>query len=233
MKTSAAGIELIKQFEGCELEAYLCPAGKWTIGYGHTEEAGEPKVVPGLRITKMDADAILRRDLIKYEAEVANLVKVDLTADQFSALVAFHYNTGALGKSTLLKKLNRGEFDSVPAELMRWTRADGRELPGLVRRRRAEAKLWRGLDTKPDDPTHARIKPDAPAAKPITQSKEANAAAATGVLGGAAILSEVTTAAQGISEALKNPTFVLLLVICAAAAAIWYWRKQHHEEGNA
>lgn len=232
MKTSPAGIDLIKRFEGCELAAYLCPAGKWTIGIGHVD--GEPKVVPGMRITMREAEDILRRDLLRYEADIAQHVKVPLSQGQFDALVSWHFNTGALARSTLLKKLNQGRFDAIPAELMRWTRANGRELPGLVRRRRAEAAMWRGLEDAPAAPKESRLKPDAPSpAKKITQSKEANAAAATGALGGVALLSEAADKAQGISEALKNPTFLILVLICAAAAAIWFWRRQRLEEEGA
>lgn len=234
MKTSAAGINLVKRFEGLELASYLCPAGKWTIGFGHTSAAGEPRVVAGMRITESEADEILRRDLVSYEREVRNLVKVPLAQNQFDALVSWHFNTGALAKSTLLKRLNAKEYDRVPAELMRWTRANGRELPGLVRRRRAETAMWRGLEEAPSAPRESRLTPDAPApSKTITQSREANAAAATGALGGVAILSEFADKAQSISEALKNPTFVILLAICAAAAAIWFWRRQRLEEEGA
>ena len=139
MRMSDAGIALIKEFEGCRLTAYKCPAGVWTIGYGHTSAAGSPEVTPGMTITQQEAEDILRRDLVKYENGVIKLVNVDLTQGQFDALVDFAYNAGvgALGKSTLLKKVNAEDFDAVPTELMKWTKAGGRELAGLVRRRRA------------------------------------------------------------------------------------------------
>jgi len=89
MRTSPDGIKLIKDFEGERLSAYLCPAGIWTIGYGHTDAAGPPKVVPGMVITKKEADEILRRDLLKYEAAVDKAVIVPLAPNQFDALISF------------------------------------------------------------------------------------------------------------------------------------------------
>ena len=147
MNTSDAGLKLIRQFEGLRLKAYRCPAGIWTIGYGHTSAAGAPEVRENMRISREEAEAILKRDLAQFEDAVSSMVKVPLTENQFDTLVSFAFNCGiaALRRSTLLKRVNAGAFDAVPAELMKWTRADGKELPGLVRRRRAEAALWRGL----------------------------------------------------------------------------------------
>ena len=133
MKTSDAGLKLIMQFEGLRLKAYRCPAGVWTIGYGHTSAAGAPEVRDGMRISAQEAEAILKRDLAGFEAAVAGMVKTELTQAQFDVLVSFAYNcgVGALKASTLLKRVNAGAFDAVPAELMKWTKAKGRELPGL------------------------------------------------------------------------------------------------------
>src|SRR5690606_31719741 len=97
----------IKQWEGVKLEAYKDTGGVWTIGYGHTSAAGDPKVIPGMKITQKQADEILKKDLSKFEQRVENLVKVPLTDNQFAVLVSFDFNTGALHKSTLLKKLNK------------------------------------------------------------------------------------------------------------------------------
>lgn len=151
MKTSARGITLIKEFEGLRTEAYQDSVGVWTIGYGHTSAAGAPKVVPGLRISGTEAHQILLRDLGAFEGGVTRLVRRPLKQGQFDALVSFAFNVGlgAFSRSTLLKRLNAGRYDEVPAQLMRWTRAGGRELAGLVRRRRAEAGLWRSLDEGP------------------------------------------------------------------------------------
>ncbi len=241
MKTSNKGAALIKEFEGRKLTAYLCPANVWTIGYGHTTAAGPPIVRQGMRITEEEADAILRRDLVRYENGVERLVKVPLNQSQFDALVSFCFNVGegALGKSTLLRRLNRGEYDSVPSELMKWTRGGGKELTGLVRRRRAEAKLWRDLDNRPPaSPEEARTQPESPKpSKAITQSKEANTAA---IAGAGAALAAGNEAARTVKETADNvssfrdlltdPTFIILAVIVLACGAIWYWRRQRLQE---
>lgn len=241
MKTSPAGIALIQQFEGRRLEAYKCPAGIWTIGYGHTSAAGAPEVKPGMTITKQEANDILVRDLVKYENAVDRLVKVPLTQNQFDALVSFTFNVGegALAKSTLLKKLNAGNYDAVPAELMKWTRGGGKELPGLVRRRRAEAALWRDVDDKASiDITESRIDPDVPKPKKtMAKSKEGNAAILTGGAAAVSAASEVSRQVKETGDSLtsvldlvKDPMFLAMVLIVVAAAAIWYWRKQRLEE---
>lgn len=241
MKTSFAGIALIQQFEGRRLEAYKCPAGVWTIGYGHTSAAGKPEVKPGLVITKQEANDILVRDLVRYEDAVDRLVKVPLTQNQFDALVSFTFNVGegALAKSTLLKRLNAGDYNAVPAELMKWTKAGGKELPGLVRRRRAECAMWREVDDKADlDLDESRIEPDAPKPKKtMAKSKEGNAAILTG--GAAAVtaasdisrqVKETGDSLNSVLDLVKDPTFLVLILVVLAAAAIWYWRRQRLEE---
>ena len=141
MKTSAEGIALIKKFEGCELESYLCPADVWTIGYGTTKN-----VIEGMRITENQAEELLKKDLETFEEEIEHLVEVPLSQCQFDSLVAWTYNLGAtnLKNSTLLKVLNRAEHDEVPIQIKRWNKANGEVLKGLVRRREAEALLYEG-----------------------------------------------------------------------------------------
>ena len=239
MRMSAAGLAIVKEFEGLRLKAYKCPAAVWTVGYGHTSAAGNPIVTPELVITNAEAEQILERDMVQYEDGVRKFVKVELTQNQFDALVDFAYNAGvgALQKSTLLKKVNAGKFDEVPAEFMKWTKGGGKELPGLVRRRRAEVKLWRGLDTEAPVPTsQARFQPDQPkASKSITQSKEANAAVAAGGLGTIAVVQEVMPMVREGGDLLGSlsPTILILFVIIAAAAAVWYFRKQRLDEEGA
>ncbi len=141
MHTSQKGLDLIKSFEGLRLSAYKCPAGVWTIGYGTT--AG---VKPGQSITKERAEELLRDDVKRFEDQVLRLVKVPLTQGQFDALVSFTYNLGAanLGNSTLLRLLNAGDYKGAAAQFDRWTKAGGKELPGLVKRRAAERALFEG-----------------------------------------------------------------------------------------
>ncbi|NHR05723.1 lysozyme [Chromobacterium haemolyticum] len=140
MKTSDAGITLVKSSEGLKLVAYKCPAGIWTNGYGHTG----PDVTPGQVITQAQADALLARDLERFEAGVARLVKVPLNQNQFDALVCFSFNLGlgALQGSTLLRLLNAGDYAGAAAQFPRWNKAGGKELPGLTRRRAAEQSLF-------------------------------------------------------------------------------------------
>lgn len=139
MKTSNKGIELIKHFEGFKREPYLCPAGVWTIGYGTTQGI-TAKTKP---ITAQDATKLLQRDLEHFEKAVLRRVKVPLNQNQFDALVSFVYNLGesALLRSTLLRKLNAGEYQ-LEAEFLRWVRANGKILAGLARRRQAESDLF-------------------------------------------------------------------------------------------
>lgn len=140
--TSAEGRALITRFEGEKLKAYLCPAKVWTIGVGHTG----PDVKPGMTITRDESQALLSRDLTKFEAAVNTLCPVT-TQGQFDALVAFAFNIGAnaLKTSTLRRKHNDGDYAGAAAEFARWNKAGGKVLPGLTARRAAEAKLYRGL----------------------------------------------------------------------------------------
>lgn len=141
-KINQEGIAKIKQWEGLRTRAYKDSGGVLTIGYGHTSAAGAPEVKAGMTITEAEAEQILRRDLAIFEKRVSNLVKVGLTDNQFAALVSFDFNTGALHKSTLLKKLNAGDYDAVPSEMLRWVHAGGKKVEGLANRRAAEAGLW-------------------------------------------------------------------------------------------
>lgn len=148
MKTSPAGLALIKRFEGCRLKAYRCPAGVLTVGFGHTSAAGAPAVTAGLRITQAEADAILVRDLAKYEAPVLRAVKRPLTQGQFDALVSLCYNIGPgnLAKSSVVRLLNAGDVQGAAKAFMSWTKATVKgqrvTLPGLVTRRKAEVALF-------------------------------------------------------------------------------------------
>jgi lysozyme len=141
MKTSQRGIDLIKQFEGCEVQAYQCSASVWTLGYGHTRDVSE-----GDTCTKDEAEQILISDLQEFEGYVNDLVKIPLDQNQFDALVAWTFNLGPtnLKSSTLLVRLNDNNLGDVPHQLRRWNKAGGKVLDGLVRRREAEALLWLG-----------------------------------------------------------------------------------------
>lgn len=148
-RTNADGRQLIRDAEGLRLRAYRCPAGKWTVGYGDTG----PDVGPGLVITEEEAEERLERRLAEeFEPGVEQLLAVEVTCNQFSALVAFAYNIGlqALAESTLLRKLNAGDAEGAAAEFGRWTKSGGRVLPGLIKRRQAEAELFLTPDGDPE-----------------------------------------------------------------------------------
>ena len=150
MKTSPAGIALIKRFEGLELKAYKDIAGVWTIGWGHTG----PGVIAGLEWTEAQAEMMLLRDLLPREQAIEDLVAVDLHQNEFDALVSFVYNVGieAFRKSTALRRLNRGDRIGAADALTWFNKATVggvlREVAGLARRRAAERDLFL---TPPDD----------------------------------------------------------------------------------
>lgn len=141
MQTGRDGIQLIKEFEGLRLSRYQDIVGKWTIGYGHLILANESFPKP---ITEQQAEELLRKDLATSESGVNRLVKVKLSQYQFDALVSFTFNLGVgnLQSSTLLKKLNAGDYAGAANELTRWNKAGGKEVAGLTRRRAAERKLF-------------------------------------------------------------------------------------------
>ena len=145
MNISKIGIDLIKSFEGCYLRAYKCPAGVWTIGWGTTEPINGVKPHEGMSITQQQADDLLVKNLKSYENAVNKYVTyTKLNQNQYDALVSFTYNcgAGALQKSDLLKKLNKGDVLGAADEFLRWNKGGGKVLSGLVRRREAEKKLF-------------------------------------------------------------------------------------------
>lgn len=159
MKTSAAGVALIKRFEGLELEAYQDIAGVWTIGYGHTASAR-----PGLVWTEQIAEAALTRDLESREDAIGRLIGAPQNQNKFDALVSLVYNIGvaALQNSTVRRRINAGEADFAIAEAWRWwnkARVNGvlQFSQGLANRREAEIALWMtpvdaaSFDECPDD----------------------------------------------------------------------------------
>ena len=175
---SDEGLDLIKHFEGCELTAYVCPSGIYTIGYGHTGG-----VTPGQTITQAEADEILRDDVRKFETGVDNHTNVPLNQSQFDALVSFTFNVGlgAYRDSTLLRLLNGADYEGAAGQFGRWVNGASGPLPGLVRRREAEEKLFRrdgwpdpGEDSFPpaNDVITIKAKQDTVLKKEIAQSYE-------------------------------------------------------------
>lgn len=147
MKTSQTGIDLIKQFEGCVLTAYKCPAGVWTIGYGHT--AG---VKQGQRITAAQAESYLRSDLEKYEKKVDKYSRYGWNQNEFDALVSFAYNIGSIDQLTANGTRSRAV---IADKMLSYNKACGMVLSGLVKRRQAERQLFLKSCTGATDNTGA------------------------------------------------------------------------------
>ena len=208
---NAEGLALIKQWEGLRLNAYKCSAGKWTVGYGHTRTARQGKV-----ITEEEAESLLQEDLRVFEASVNDAVTVPLTDNQFAALVSWAFNVGvsAMRNSTLIRKLNAGDYDAVPRELIRWNKVKGKPVHGLSNRRAAEAGLWaRGAfvvsrDIAPTDPAPA--------------SPTAEAGKIGGVAAVAAAAAPAITSLSGLHWAVG----VALVAGAVALAAIYLLRKR-------
>jgi lysozyme len=141
MKISTSGIEFIKKFEGLCLQAYLCPAGVWTIGYGSTQISGR-SVTPKYVISKEIAEILLKNDLMRFETIVNERINVTLNQNQFDALVSHTYNTG--GSDTLFELINESASNDLIRNWIetRYTTAKGILLQGLVKRRKEEAALY-------------------------------------------------------------------------------------------
>jgi lysozyme len=139
---SDEGYALTKGFEGLRLKAYQDVGGVWTIGYGHTG----PDLLAGMEISQEDADAMLQADVSVAVACVNRVVKAEIAQPQFDALVDFCFNVGRGNflQSTLLRKLNLGDFEGAAAQFLLWVNAGGKRVEGLARRRQAERAMFMG-----------------------------------------------------------------------------------------
>ena len=208
---NAEGLALIKQWEGLRLDAYRCSADVWTIGYGHTATARE-----GMKITLEQAERLLVQDLDVFENAVSRAVKVDLSDNQFAALVSWTYNVGAgaIQKSTLIRKLNAGDYASVPGELARWNKVKGKVSKGLSNRRAAEAGLWaRGSFVASRD-----VEPSAPA----KNSAATEASQLGGIAAAAATVAPALASLNGVHWAVG----VAVVAGAVTLAALWLLRKR-------
>jgi len=143
MEYSKNGLKLTERFEGCRIEAYPDPGtggDPWTIGYGHTG----PDVFPTLVITQEYAEKLLLEDVQKAVDNVNAKLKIEVSQDEFDALVDFAFNCGCrnLDNSTLLKKVNEGDHEAAAEEFLKWDKAGGHVMAGLLKRRQAEAALF-------------------------------------------------------------------------------------------
>jgi len=144
MKINAAGLDLIRRWEGLRLTAYQDSVGVWTIGYGHTAEAGPPAPKAGMKITEQEAADILARDLGQYERAVTKAVSIVPSANQFAAMVSLCYNIGPtnFAKSSVVRLLNIGQPREAADAFLLWNKAGGKVLKGLTARREDEKKLF-------------------------------------------------------------------------------------------
>lgn len=140
MKISKTGLDLVKSFEGRRLTAYKCPAGVWTIGYGHTGKVDGKSINSGMKITSSKATELLKEDMAKFEKHVEGFRnKYDWNQNQFDAMVSFAFNVGSINQLTNNGKRTIKEIsDKIPA----YNKGGGKVLPGLTRRRRAEQDLF-------------------------------------------------------------------------------------------
>tara|TARA_R110002153_G_scaffold42137_2_gene120036 strand:+ start:2060 stop:2788 length:729 start_codon:yes stop_codon:yes gene_type:complete len=235
---SEAGIRLVKKFEGLHkmgddglIRSYRCPAGKWTIGYGATRG-----VRSGMRITEGEAEERLLADLNEHAEALHRYVEVPLSQNQYDALTSFVFNVGAANfkSSTLLKRLNSGQYHDIPNQLMRWNKArvDGKLTPlrGLTRRRAAEAALF-SMDAKlagdGGDKMPQKVEEASP--KALTKSKTM---AGAGLAGAATALSEITPQIEALvpySESMKS---IFLLCAIGGIALVAYSRWKDSKEGT-
>jgi lysozyme len=224
MNVTFEGLALIKRFEGFRAEAYRDAAGVWTIGYGHTAMAGAPDVHPGQRISRTGGGEILKRDVEAFAKGVKNLLAVELNDAQFSALVSFAFNVG-LGNfrsSSVLRAVNGRDFDQVPRRLALWIKAGGRVLPGLVKRRAAEAELFaKRVDDHPAETVRTPVVPIK--GKPAHLST-INWAAALSALAGVA--TSLAAAFRDVADAVGGRGLALAAALVIVLAAVWIIRER-------
>lgn len=242
MKVSRDGLALTRAFESCWrpvkdrpgfFAAYRCPAGVLTIGWGHTNAAGTRPFTADTVWSQHECDEVLSIDKRKFEARVLRAVApAPLTQHQFDALISFDFNTGGILKSSIPARLKAGKAHEVPALLNRWTKARGQVMPGLVRRRMAEAALFEGrvadahriagivVGREPD--TARRVDRPRPPASDVAKRAAKPAAAIVGAGGVGAGTTQIAPAsdpAQTVSPstlALAGAGFVIVVALAVA-----------------
>jgi lysozyme len=231
MKMTDEGLRLIMKFEGFRAKAYRDPVGIWTIGYGHTSRAGEPHVHAGLTITRAQAREILRKDVKMFADGVRRLVKVDLSDAQFSALVSFAYNVGlgGLARSSVLRAVNRREFNAVPRRLALWVKAGGRRLPGLVRRRAAEGAMFLAGSTSSTNSTMPADKvaascPEPVEGKPLRESTTGWAAVLSAIAG---LCSALGAVFRDLAQQAGGQVALAIAVLVILLATGWILRERY------
>jgi lysozyme len=218
MIVNEATLDLIKEFEGFKAEAYLCPAGIWTIGYGTTASAGvgiTPKA--GMKITKAQAEKYLKATLEGFSKEIVPYITAPINENEFGAFISLAYNIGpsAFKKSTALKRFNAGDKKGAANAILMWNKAGGKVLKGLVRRREAEKKLFLTSPNGAPKSTEEKAERDS-----IAQSKTMQASAVQVVSGAGAGIAAVGS--------LSGTAQVVALVLAGIVvlAALWVMRER-------
>ena len=215
MRISQVGLDLIKEFEGLELEAYQDIVGIWTIGYGHTSMAGPPEVVPGMEITRDEAEEILRSDLRPFERAIEDAVKVAVTQNMFDALCSITFNIGpnAMRNSTFIRKLNEGDYEGCADAMLMWNKAGGQVVAGLKRRREAERALFlKGYDEDEGVGSDVRglpVEEDSGRRGNLASSRTMTGAGTAGTAGAAAVAATVMDGGEkteGEASSTDTPT---------------------------
>jgi lysozyme len=233
-----AGLSLIKKFEGCRLEAYKDAVGVWTIGYGHTTAAGPPTVTPTLKITEGVANRLLLEDLAKYEDAVKRCIKVRISNNAFAACVSLCFNIGPgnFAKSSVVKSINAGNMEEAARRFMLWNKAGGKVLPGLTRRRAAEAALFMTPDDVADpasvDTIESTTAAEPPTGKPVMASMTNVAAGGAGAAAAVGVIADVATSAAGAATSVRTiwdslgsiAPIVASVIVIACAGFIIYQR---------
>ncbi len=225
MVTSPSGVKAIQADEGTVLEAYQDIVGVWTIGVGHT---GSKYAQPGVKITKAKALELLHADLSDAEDAVNNRVKVPLTQKQFDALVSLVFNigVGAFAKSTLLRKLNKGDYFGAADQFTPWNKAGGKVVGGLVRRRAGErARFLEGTAIPDEEPNESNLIADAPVKPSVRESRPIQALGATGVAG------TLSVAAENVAPLAEYSDYIRILWIMLVLAGIGYFIYQNKQGG--
>ena len=222
MKINEAGLEIIKKWESCRLTAYKDTGGVLTIGWGHTSAAGEPKVLPRMKINQQEADAILARDIAIYEAAVTKEVQDHLNENQFAACVSLCYNIGPgnFAKSSVVRFIKAGRMQDAADAFALWNRDNGKILSGLVKRRADEAALFVKEEGKTEAP--AQIV-ETPQGKPMSLSTTNVAAGVAAAATISASAKEIATNASSVFSG-QNAIGVLAVVVLLALGWIVYQR---------
>jgi len=228
MKMNVKGIGLIIEFEGFRSAAYLCPAGVWTIGFGFTKG-----VKPGDKMTRSEAAERLKRELVEYEQGVLLACTSPPNENEFSAMVCFAFNVGIAGfkKSTVLKRHNEGDKEAAARAFGLWNKAGGKTLPGLTRRRMAEAALYLEPVAIAEVEMPQAIDPE----KPMTASTINRASV---VAGGTASIAAVTQTLGAINQVKAEVNTMgdwlvpALLVAVVGLCAFVVWERLKQRKGG-